>query len=299
MMVAVRDRMKLALALVAVLSAPGLGHADPDVAPADPAEVVAPDSTPTEEPPPARVATVVVDGPPGSIELPPAPPPPDAVVAVTPPPLSAIAAQSQVVASQRGILTGTALTVPAGKVELGARTAFLASGVTINGGLSSTTELWAEAYGVVDEGSIVGAGIKQVLGRGDSWQLAATASVRVLTEENQHDLGSEEMRIGSVGGVLTMCTESCSVMLTGAVQLWMATGEESFPVGTLGVSFGGKRARLFGEIVRPLADVDDDDANVAFFGLRFGSTRTSFEIAIATADGEDEVLPILGLQTRL
>src|SRR5258706_5287441 len=101
--------MKSVLALI--LFVPALAHADS-----------------------VRVATIVVDGPPGSVgndvEVPSNEP--SLVVQVPVENLSAIAEQSAVVGSERGVITGTALTVPQGRVEVGARTAILVSGLTIN-----------------------------------------------------------------------------------------------------------------------------------------------------------------------
>ncbi len=260
----------VALLLASRVLAPTLAHADP-----------------------VRVATVVVDGPPGSDnEVPQA--------SIDQPPvehLTGVARQSQIVGSERGLVMGTALTVPEGHVELTARTAVLVSGVMVAGGLTSTTELWADANVVLpiedgDSTTVYGVGIKQVLGRGRNWQLAATGSLRAANDHGDH------ARFATVGGVLTMCSDDCSLMFDAGLSVVMIESEKATPLIVLGASAGGPRARLLAELLR--AQNATDAGSMLFFGVRFGGSKTSVDLGLMKVlDQSDAVLPLLSLQTRM
>jgi hypothetical protein len=209
-----------------------------------------------------------------------------------PPPVSTIAAQSSIVGSQRNLLSGTALTVPKGQVELAARSATLLNGASIAGGLTSTTEVWADVYTVIEEeGSIYGVGLKQVLARGDNWQLAVTGSIRGADEEDD--------KLVTVGGVVTACTERCTVMASGGVSLLMFEDEEYLPVYSGAISVGSPTVRLIGEAMF-VPDENDDKLGLGFLGVRFGSRKFAADLGLATLlDADEAVLPMLSLAGRM
>ncbi|MBA2538962.1 MAG: hypothetical protein H0V17_04950 [Deltaproteobacteria bacterium] len=208
-------------------------------------------------------------------------------------PLTAIEEQRGVVASNRHFLTGTALTVPEGRVELTGRSAILVNGVGIAAGVTSTTEIWADAYGAEDDFTIYGAGIKQVLGRGRNWQLAATASIH-----GGSDGGSDE-RIASVGGLLTACTDNCAIMATAGVLLLMAEDDDAIPVFTGGISIGRATTRLVSEVA--FANEGGEGGGVGFLGIRFGSRKVNCDLGLAMplADGDEGALPMVAVAGRL
>lgn len=210
-----------------------------------------------------------------------------------PPPLSAIAAQTAVVSAQRNLISGTALTVPQGQVELSARSAIVVNGLSIAAGLTSTTEIWGDAYTAIEgEGTLYGVGLKQVLARGEGWQLAATGSFR-----GGSDGGSDET-LATLGGVLTACSEDCRVMASGGVSLLMAD-DEQLPLYSAAVSVGSPTTRLIGEVL--MVRENDDLAGIGFLGMRFGSRKFAADLGLAKLleDGDDFVLPMLSISSRL
>jgi hypothetical protein len=210
-------------------------------------------------------------------------------------PLTTMENQGSVVAANRNFLTGTAITVPQGRVELTARSAILVNGVGIAAGLTSTTEIWADAYRVAgfDGGgaSLYGAGLKQVLGRGDSWQLAATASIRGGSD------GGDDERLATLGGVLTGCTENCGIMASVGMSVLMLEDEESLPVFTGGVSVGGPTIRLLTELM--FVNENGEGDALGFVGLRFGSRKVNCDLGLAKAIEEDDMLPMIAVAGRI
>ncbi len=257
--------MKLAALVVVLAGIPAVGHADS-----------------------LRVATADYDEPP---VVPPGMTPVIVVepeVDAPPPPVSAIAAQNQIVASQRNFLSGTALTVPAGRVELTAKSAIVVNGVSIAAGLTSTTEVWADIYGVIDEGGgVYGLGLKQVLARGGTWQLAATASVRGGSD------GADDEKIGTLGGVFTVCTESCTAMASaGVTVLFTQDDSEALPIYTGGLSIGGATARLLGEVM--MASENGQAEGLGFLGVRFGSRKYAVDLGLIklVGEGDNDLIPL-------
>lgn len=269
--------------VVALVIAPSLAHADPVRVATAAFDEGVPPPMPAPDGPPGLAPVVIVVPPPGvAVDQPPAPP------------LTTIAAQSAIASSQRNLMTGTALTVPQGRVEIAGRSAIVVNGVSIAGGLTSTTELWADIYGVIDEdASVYGAGIKQVLARGSNWQLAATASIR-----GGSDGGSDE-KIGLVGGLLTACTERCTVMATGGVAVLFADSDEAIPYYSAAISVGAPTVRLIGELVS--AKDGDEFESLGFLGVRFGSAKYSVDMGLATAlqEYDDTVVPMLSIAGRM
>lgn len=267
--------MKLA-ALVAVLAIPTVAHADAlRVATAEGGEpAIAP---------PGMTPVIVVE--------------PESPLVDAPPAKTTMQQQSGIVASQRHFFSGTALTVPQGTVEIAGKTAIVVNGVSIAAGLTSTTEIWADVYTVIeDEGGVYGAGLKQVLGRGDSWQLAATASVRGGGD------GFDDEKIGSIGGIFSACTERCNAMASAGIQVLFADGEdESLPVFTGGVSFGSATTRLVGELL--LASENGESAGIGYFGVRFGSKKLAADLGLIRVieDSSDDipVWPLLSVAGRM
>ena len=260
--------MKLAAAVVVALL-PAAAQADAlRVATADYDEATYGQS------PPGMTPVVVVDPEPAIVE-----PAPDA--------RSTIAKQSESVAAQRHFLSGTALTVPQGRVEIAGKSAIVVNGVSIAAGLTSTTELWADVYTVIDdEGGVYGAGLKQVLARGDSWQLAATGSIRGGGD------GGDDERIASLGGIITACTQNCTAMASAGVQVLFADDEdEALPIYSGGISLGNATSRLVGELM--MVEEDGDSAGIGYLGVRFGSKKLAADIGLVRVieDGGSDDLP--------
>ena len=229
-----------------------------------------------EEPlaPPGMAPVVVVD-------------PEPAIVTPAPDARSTIAKHGDSVASQRHFLSGTALTVPQGRVEVAGKSAIVINGISVAAGLTSTTELWADVYTVIeDEGSVYGAGLKQVLARGDSWQLAATGSIRGGGD------GGDDERIASLGGIVSACTQNCAAMVSGGVQVVFADDEdEALPIYSGGISVGGATSRLVAELM--MAQENGDSAGLGYLGVRFGSKKLAADIGLVRVieDGGSDELP--------
>lgn len=213
---------------------------------------------------------------------------------------STIDKHREVAGSQRHMLSGTALTVPQGQVEVAGRTAIVVNGASVAAGLTSSTEVWADFYTVlIEEGTVYGAGIKQVLARGDSWQLAATAGVR-----GAGDSGDDEV-IGTVGGVLSMCSDNCTLMASGGVQVLLANdGSDALPIFSGGLSMGSPTMRL---VIEGMFSREDYElAGIGYLGVRFGSRKTTADLGLArlfdgAAGGDSELIPVplFSLATRM
>ena len=267
--------MKFAI-IVAVAAIPAVGHADA-----------------------LRVATAEYDEPPV------APPGMTPVIVLVepvpvdaPPTKSTIQQQSESVGSQRHFLSGTALTVPQGQVELSAKSAILVNGMSIAAGLTSTTEVWADIYGVLEEGGgIYGLGIKQVLARGDSWQLAATGSIR-----GGSDGGGDE-KIGSLGGVISACTEQCAAMASAGVQvLFTQDDDETLPIYSGGLSLGSATTRLVGEVM--FATENGALEGIGYLGVRWGSKKLAVDLGLIHpieegGSGDIPAWPLLSVAGRM
>jgi len=244
-------------------------------------------------------ATVIVDGPPGSdFDRPPSTQPERPAPPPQPEERYGIARRDAVVAGDHGIVTSTALTVPSGNAEVSIRVlAPFAALLSIAGGLSNSTELWADAgtsLGDSSDGvSTVGVGLKQVIARGRTWQLAINGSLRYLGDSG------DAIAMGLVGGVATGCTDdTCNFMGSAGIQrIFTTDGGSDAPTTfyTFGLSAGGRHTRAMFEVIR----VDRDSLMVA--GIRFGNARLAFDVAVAMAavDGDSVPLPLLSAIGRM
>jgi hypothetical protein len=243
----------------------------------------------------AAEGTTVIDGPPGSDldtpARPPAPPPRTPAVGVE--------LAASYVGGQQGLVTGTALTVPEGQVELAVRSALPFGGMlSIAGGVTSTTELWADVgyfHEFEDDGmKTYAAGIKQVVAKGKNAQLAVTGSVRTFDEVDD----SDTERIAMVGGVVTIASDNggliASAGLSGA-RLLDDSDDDTVVFGTLGLSLGSDNIRFLAELVRL-----HDEGSIGFTGVRLGGNRVAFDVGTLIVEDEGFIpLPILSLRGRM
>lgn len=240
-------------------------------------------------------------GPPGSTE--PAVQPFQAAVAPVRAKLG-IEARQDVVAGNRGLAAPTAITVPAGKVEVTVQTLIPFAGLGgLNAGLTSTTEVWVEgALAYADEGDTgteLGVGAKQILVRTKNIAIAATGSVRRFAGS-----GDDERLMG-VGGVVTLCVDDgCGLEVSGSLARMWGFHESDYDTNgpgenlvTLSASAGNATTRVMIEAM------SIDDETVGFFGVRFGSAKQAIDVALVRPLGEEELdipgLPWIGFSARL
>ncbi len=258
----------------------------------------------------AAAGPMVIDGPPGSPA--PAPAPPDdspvrPVVPAQPTPvkLRGTELRQSAVASNRGLVTSTALTVPEGKVEVTLQAVVPFVGILgLNAGITKSTELWVDgATSLNDESdsdseTAYGVGIKQVLFRGRNFSFAVTGSVRKLSDGYSSRNGWKAL--GAVGSVCS--DDSCNVMISGGVQQLFGFrnddyGEsEAATMLTLNASVGSGTTRLLLDMVT----IEDD--TVGFLGLRLGTRSAAFDLGFAKAlsdEGGDETVPWVGVTGRM
>ncbi|HEU0037419.1 MAG TPA: hypothetical protein VFQ53_42705 [Kofleriaceae bacterium] len=249
-----------------------------------------------------RVATAAPEPPASDLDAPPAYASATAPSVEVPP--DPIVERQASIGAQRGFITPTALTVPEGRAELSVRALAPFIGVIgIAGGITSTTELWVDAGTVMtfddeaDEPHTYAAGLKQVLGRGRTWAIAATASARQLTDDGDADT------VYSLGGVATICADDhCNVMMhAGGTMMSIDEGDdtpETLGLYQLGFSAGSAKARFLVELV------GNGEGGVVTAGARIGGDTLAAEFALARpfdgGDGEGlAVLPVLGVMARL
>jgi hypothetical protein len=244
-----------------------------------------------------RVATAVIEGPPGSdLDAPPGPPPPE----VPPAPveeLRGLAARAVMVGAQQGLVTGTALTVPEGKVEIALRTALPLGGLlSLAGGLTSTTELWVDAgrFGEdSDDLATYAVGLKQVVGGGTNAQLAVTGSLRSVKEGGGDDLE----RIASLGAVVSLSSDGGGLTVSGGLtgMTLLDDSGDAVLLGTVGVSMGSQTTRMLAEVVRL-----HDEGTVGFLGLRLGNAKAALDVGTVVAPEEGFIpLPLLSFRGRM
>ncbi|HWU88391.1 MAG TPA: hypothetical protein VN253_13990, partial [Kofleriaceae bacterium] len=193
----------------------------------------------------------------------------------------------------RGLVGHTALTVPAGSVEVSMRSIVPYAGLaTIAAGISSTTELSADLGGALDSDgpvAIYGAGIKQVLVRGDRMQLSVGGSIRRIQE-------GRTLTMGQFGGTLSACTDSeCTGLFSAGISgVFVPREEVMVPVLSLGLSVGSEHTRLLGEAFMIAGGA------ILFGGLRFGSARFTGDLGLMSVleDGT-ELMPFVGFGVRM
>lgn len=212
-------------------------------------------------------------------------------------------------ASNRGLVTSTAVTVPEGKVEVTLQALVPFAGVaSLNAGITKTTELWVDAVSTDEsdyDGSretAYGIGVKQVLFRDKKLAFALTGSLRKMTS---YGTGHGWKSLGGVG---TLCLDdACGVVMSGGLQYLFgyhdgyysdyggesSTGEAMV---TLGISAGSATTRFL------IDTVTLDGHTLGFLGMRLGNGSGAFDFGFAKALGEDggeETIPWVGLTGRL
>lgn len=252
----------------------------------------------------AAAGPIAYDGPPGS-----APPAPIAPLAQpvspdAPKKLVGLDGLQQRVASGRGLVASTALTVPEGRVEASFQLVVPFVGIGgLNAGITKSTEIWVdgattfESDGDGSEEHAYGIGIKQVLVRNKNAAIAVTGSLRTISENSDGGWTS----IGAVG---SLCVDDdCSVMISGAAQrLFMQRdeydgGDSGSMMFTFGTSIGNRTTRVLIDLITV------DDESIAFFGMRFGGTSMAFDAGIVKplmdSEGDVPTIPWLGLTARM
>ncbi len=250
----------------------------------------------------ASADVVVVTGAPGSgqtIAQPFAPATPTAAQ----PEKQGIEARQDVVASNRGIAASTAITVPEGKVEVTLQTVVLAGLISLNAGLTKSTEVWVEGAAAVgiDSGDTpheYGIGIKQSLLRTPKLAIALTASARKISENSGETLGG-------VGAVATVCVDdACGLQVSGSLQRMFGFHESEYDdngpgenVITLGASLGNATTRVMVETMTIEGD------SLGFLGVRFGSKSVAVDLALVTTldnhDNDEPAIPWIGVSGRM
>ncbi len=230
-----------------------------------------------------RVA--VVD--PDDADEPAAPRPPD--------PVDPIEVRRQLAGSSRGLGVGTALTTPAMHGEIAFRAVEHGVLSTFAAGITPTTELWVDG-GTLDSDDALdtlGYGVKQVLGRGARWQVAATAAVRRLyLEGSSGDVRVDTITLLSLGTVVSVCSASCTVMASGSLGGLLAAGG-AVPSASLALSVGGRVVR------GQLEGITYGDLAVGFLGVHVAGTQIGLDLGALVVGGDRTVLPFGGFTARL
>jgi hypothetical protein len=241
--------------------------------------------------PEKRVATATqYDGPPGAeLDAPPVPadaPPP-------PPPTPLELARDRAVSS-RGLVVGSALTVPEGHVEVTGR-AMLPVGAlaNISAGLTSSTEIWADVGGLInfddeesDSTKIYGFGMKQVLTHDHVRQFAITGSM--------HRIDGEPIVAASAVG--SFCSDnSCDLLVSVSAGL-AASRADTLPV------FEGSLLTGSGVFHAAVELLWLGKAGVGIVGGRIGGSNVALDLGVGLPlqSGEKIVpLPMAGLGLRI
>ena len=133
--------------------------------------------------------------------------------------------QKAAVAATRHVLSSTALTVPARRVEGSlAITRPGAALLAINGGVTRSTELWVDAgvgldrSGSDDHAYTYGVGVKQIVVKTGFAALAVTAGIRRVSVGIAESRGYEP-----VGAVGTACVgQTCVLEVSLGYQYWFS-----------------------------------------------------------------------------
>jgi hypothetical protein len=221
-------------------------------------------------------------------------------------------------AAERGFLFDSALTVPVGKVEVGARCCPDAGVIDLAVGITPTTELSLQG-GVFGLATSFSTQLKQVLVHNGRFRIAALASVRRLTpfefaRPNIVMVTGTDIRpydptidLISAGAVATGCFDArCRVMATGGGEAMVvrSTGLVA-PVGWAQVSIGVPRLRAIGEVIVVGPTGAAGNGGTAWLaGARGGWRTVSLEAAVVVVPGdyagaEPMVLPYAGIAGRI
>ena len=202
-----------------------------------------------------------------------------------------IAARQQTVASTRGILSSTAITVPRGHVEATLQLPLSLPGVIlgVNVGVTRTTELWIDGGtslfdGDADPERTFGIGVKQVIVRGAKAAVALTGALRRVSTRILESKGYQ-----SLGGVGTLCVDDrCIVELSAAYQ-YLFNYRQGSPDGnysygahlvSLGASVGSPAVRGLIEVI----SIKEDRA--VALGARWAAGGFALDAAVVlTVDG--------------
>ncbi|CAN5818445.1 hypothetical protein BH11MYX3_BH11MYX3_45880 [soil metagenome] len=261
----------------------------------------------------AAAGPMVIDGPPGSQPAPtPAParsedPPVRAAVPAQPTPVKLLGMdlRQSAVASNRGLVSSTALTVPEGKVEVTLQAVVPFFGIaSLNAGITKSTELWVAGATTINDESegdsetAYGIGVKQVLVRGRNASVALTGSLRKFSGGFNSGNGWK-----SLGAVASLCSDdSCNLLVSGGVQQLFGFRDGDYgeskavTMVTLNASVGSGNTRLL------LDTVTIEGETVGFLGVRLGGRSGAFDLGFAKAlgdHGEDSTIPWVGVTGRM
>jgi len=245
--------------------------------------------------------------------------PPGLAQTVAPPP--AVAASplddmAHAAGSERGLLLDTAMTVPAGSVDVGGRCCFEAGAVDAVAGLTSTTELSAEA-GMLGLATTLAVGLKQVVAHGPRWRVAIEGGARQInmfqtefinvapTDPGASQPNLTENLLG-IGGVATGCIDDrCRVVVTGGAQALVVLGTgQVAPLVWANVEVGAPRLRAIAEVAN-IGDTGMTGAGGTVYVVagRGGWRRLMFEAGAVFLPGDyagasTQTMPYVGVIAR-
>lgn len=264
----------------------------------------------------AVAAPIVIQGPPGSdpaasapVVTPAAVTPcaaPAAPAQPTPAKPLGLAARQQAVASDHGLVSSTAITIPEGHVEVSLQMLAPYAGIaTLGAGITKSTELWVDgATTLSNDGGeaehTYAVGLKQVLFRSRNGSIAATGSLRKFSSGYGESDGWK-----SLGLVGSACVDDgCGLMVSGSVQRLFGYYSYDYDTGgstnaqtliTVGASVGGSTTRFLLDVVQ----LNED--SVGFLGLRLGTASAAFDLGFGKSlgEGSDETIPWVGVTGRM
>ena len=212
--------------------------------------------------------------------------------------------------AERGIVLGTALTVPTGEVELSARTVIVAGEATVAIGLAPTTELWVDAALGTALDHTYAVGLKQVIVHRGTWQLALEGTARRITEydSNPYDpvgtlsfgptLGGRADAFG-LTAIASACADDCHALFTGGVTAAVMPSSSAQNAALfyawIDASYGREHVRGIVE----LAAVPGVGGAFGMLGLRAGWRHVAFDVGLGYASiGTPIVLPVISAAYR-
>lgn len=269
----------------------------------------------------AAAAPIEIHGPPGgeaAASTPPSTPPStpvafaprgalDVPAQSTPAKPVGVAARQQAVASDHGLVGGTAITIPEGHVEVSLQMVAPYAGIaTLGAGITKSTELWvdgATTLSTSDGGEAqhtYAVGLKQVLIRSRNGSIAATGALRKISSGFGESSGWKAL--GLVGSACL--DDGCGVLVSGSVQRLFGYYSYDYDTGgssnaqtliTVGASVGGSTTRFLLDLVQL-----NEDA-VGFLGIRLGTTAAAFDLGFGKSlgGGSEEAVPWLGVTGRM
>jgi hypothetical protein len=192
--------------------------------------------------------------------------------------------------ADRGIVLGTALTVPAGEVELSVRTVIVAGEATVAIGITPTTELWVDAALGVALDHTYAVGLKQVIVHRPAWQLALEGAARHITE---YDSDSYDP-VGTLSFGPTLGGRADAFALT-AIASACADDCRALFYAWLDASYGGEHVRGIVE----LAAVPGVGGAFGMVGLRAGWRHVAVDVGLGYASVDAPiVLPVISAAYR-